>query len=311
MSQIFTEPDMTSDTPVLTLAVVELVGGKPLCTTLEEVSGLSGIKAVDVVVICKGALAGALVSDFPNVRFVEHGGDTIPLRRKRALLEARGSVVGVIEDTVVPSSNWVETALSVFSDQGQAAGAYWGPVTVSNDLSPRGRALAVMEYGRFAVTRPPESPAAAEVLPGCGFLVRRQLALDLMAGNELGIFEQQLAEALWKAECKIGFDPELSVTYHAEDTYGAKLSTRLNHGRLYAGTIARNATLAQRSVGAVRSLLVPAVLALRGLRMSRRFPPGRPGIGEAMWIVLMSLFWGAGELLGFVFGAGKTIGSWQ
>lgn len=312
MSPMITEPQDTSDAPLLTLAVVELVGGTSLPATLTQMGQMNGIEAVDFVVICKNGLpAGIDGADFPNVRFIEHGGTTIPLRRKRALLEARGSVVGVIEDTVAPSRGWIEAAVSAFSGQGQQICASWGPVDISKHLSSRARALAVVEYGRFAIDSAPEFPAASEVLPGCGFLVRRQVALDLTENHAQGIFEQQLAEALWQADCRIGFDPELSVTYHAEDEYGARLSTRLNHGRLYAGTIARDSTFARRAFGAMRSLLVPLVLAMRGLKMSRRFPPGRSRAGEVMWILLMSLFWGIGEFLGFVFGAGKTIGSWQ
>lgn len=312
MSQMITEPNVSSETPFLTLAVVELAGGKSLFATLAQMKQLNGIEAVDFVVICKSGLpAGIGGAEYPNIRFVEHGGATIPLRRRRALHEARGSVVGVLEDTVCPSKNWIKAAVSAFSVQGQEIGACWGPVHVSKNLSSKARALAVMEYGRFAVTGLPVVPRASEVLPGCGFLVRRQLAIELTETHAHGVFEQQLAEAFWQADYRIGFDPELSVTYHAEDEYGARLSTRLNHGRLYAGTIAQDSTFAQRVFGAMRSLLVPVVLAIRGLKMSQRFPPGRSRFGEVMWILLMSLFWGIGEFLGFVFGAGKTIGSWQ
>jgi len=109
----------------------------------------------------------------------------------------------------------------------------------------------------------------------------------------------------------INHQADLGSIYSVEDEYSAKLSTRMGHGRLYAGQIAQEQTVIQRTYGAMRSVLVPGLFIFRGVRDS--FSMNNDGLSfmKLFWLVMLSSAWGVGEIRGYLTGAGDSLGSWR
>ena len=304
-------PDTAPDRPVapqislaqislaqISLAVIGLVGGAATEKCRAALDGQAGLGRAGVITIPQ---TGAV-------------GDTIPARRLRALDQTDGALLALIEDTTRVDPGWLAAVLDGFRDPG--VGAVWGPVRIAPDLGARFRALGRMEYGRF-------DRSAAIGLPGNCMTFRRSALLAALppepdatpagppAATRAGITEHQVAARMQAQGWTILFAPEAGVRYAAADRYGARLSTRFGHGRLYAATSPARHSLAGRAMGAAKALLLPAVLTLRALRHARAAAPPRVLLAEAPWIAAMALAWSLGELTGHLCGIGHSDRSWR
>lgn len=286
-------PDAAPDRPVapqISLVVIGLAGG----AATEN---------------CRAALdrqalpAGAPVITIPQTGAV---GDTVPARRLRALHQTGAPLLALIEDTTRPDPGWLAAVLAGFTDS--RVGAVWGPVRIAPGLAARFRALGRMEYGRF-------DRSAALELPGNCLTFRRDALIAALPpepdATRAGITEHQVAARMQAQGWTILFLPDAGVSYAAGDPYGARLSTRFGHGRLYAATSPARHSPAGRAMGAAKALLVPAVLTLRAFRHAAAVAPPRLLLAEAPWIAAMALAWGLGELTGHLFGIGQSERSWR
>ena len=140
---------------------------------------------------------------------------------------------------------------------------------------------------------------------------RRQALKAAIAPAAQGIFEQAVAEQLVIDGGQINHQAEMSSVYSVEDEYSAKLSTRMSHGRLYAGEIAKSQGALRRFYSAMRSILVPGVLVVRGVRDSLSMNNDGLSFMKFFWLVILSSAWGVGEFRGYVSGAGDSLGSWR
>lgn len=231
-------------------------------------------------------------------------GRTVPLRRGRAITIAQTQLVALIEDTTLIGADWRDAVVAAFADP--TVGAVWGPVRIDPNLPARFRALGRLEYGRFDGRAP-----LPDTMPGNCFALRRDALVKADFAADGGIVEHMLAKALYASDLSIRCLEAALVTYAVADRYGAKLSTRFGHGRLYGGTRAGDLTFAGRLVQVLKSPLVPAVLTARAVSWAASTAPVRVWLAELPWIGLMALAWGAGELTGALFGVGQSEGSWR
>jgi hypothetical protein len=296
--------------PTLSLAIIELVGGVSLMRCIDDVREIARGRPIKVFVICRGQVSADLAAlSFPELTIIPFGGETVPKRRLTALQSSNAELVGLIEDTVQLSDDWVDGVITSFDDMN--TGAVWGPVIISTDLGPRCRALAILEYGRFSAVAGNAGEVASSYLPGCNLAFRREMALMAIDSMKEGVFEHRIVEKFRSGGSKVVFNLKTAVTYDACDEYGARLATRFNHGRLYAGTQARDLSIWGRAYRATRGVLAPVVLTVRGIRNARRSADGAFSLPQFIWIVLMSLAWGVGEIQGYILGCGQSIKSWR
>jgi hypothetical protein len=101
------------------------------------------------------------------------------------------------------------------------------------------------------------------------------------------------------------------VTYAACDQHNAALSTRLHHGRIYAGMRNRGQTQLSRLVHVAKAVLLPIVLTARTMvemtgsgRLMTRLP-------VLFWLALMQSAWALGEAIGALTGVGKSLSEWR
>lgn len=275
------------DTPPddLTVVVVSLVGGAALDQCLAALAP----QAPRIVVVGRCAPGGGDSASVPKLRMA-------------ALLAARTPYVAFIEDTAVPGPTWRQGLKAAFAN---GAVAVAGPITISPRLSARCRALGLSEYARFQPSETEPTPA----LPGLAFAVARDAVLPLLSDQTEGLIEGDLFRRLIEAGKTVRTSNAMEVCYAAEHKQGARLRTRFQHGRLFAGRRFPKALLGRRLGYAAGSLLLPVVMARRALR---DHPPALnvwPAV--VLWLCLLSTAWSAGEFVGYLTGSvGDAAESW-
>lgn len=282
------------------IALIELTGGQNLHAALAHLKRAE--TGMEILVLCRDA-----APDLPQtqgLRILEKTGKTIPERRLAAIRAAHTEWIVLLEDTTLPNANWFATMPNPLVDQ--KAGGFWGPVHLGPDLPARFKALGAMEYGRFF------NPAPAEdTMPGNCMILRRDETLATIDPTDTGIVEHVLVPYLSSRSRPVRFNPDLSCTYAQQDPYGARLSTRFSHGRLYAANRYDPKDRQAHFKSAVRAVLVPLVLSLRGMRHLVAQSRGIPSPFALLWIALMSVAWGAGEVTGHLAGEGQSKESWS
>ncbi len=290
--------------PNLTIAIIELAGGEALTTCISSVRAETESPATRISVMLRGASTPPGLSGDDRVTVFTNAGATIPARRLSAVEAADTDHIALLEDTTLPPSGWAGAIGAELSKPGIAACS--GPVALSPALSPRYKALGYLEYGRFGKSVHPES-----ALPGNCMAFDRNSLLAILDKTEEGLVEHEVSARLIRNGKTIGFMPEMVAMYAAPDEYGARLSTRFSHGRLYASAHYANSSVAARTVGALRGMLTPVVLMLRGATHMIRQSPARLWPAEGFWICLMSISAGLGEATGAILGKGNSAASWR
>lgn len=303
-----------ASTPTISLVVIELVGGAALARAIAAAATLANRHSVQLLVVCRGE-AQLIAENTPDdsVQVIPNGGDTVPQRRMTGLRRADTEIIALVEDSVVLCDAWIEGLLESFENNTSAS---WGPVVPSSKLISRYRALAVLEYGRYALGAKPQIRkqwllGEPLTLPGCNMAFRRDELLAVLDESQDCLFEHKVARQYQAENRKINYSPKMKVVYDVIDAYSAKMSTRLQHGRIYGGSEAKRSGSVKRILGAARAILVPIVLTARGIRYSLRLGPGYLSPTQVLWLFLMSAAWGLGEFQGFVFGAGESLKNWR
>jgi hypothetical protein len=279
--------------PGLTVIVVALLGGEATEACLASLAS----QADDILVVERdGSIrdgAGAVVGSSPT-------GD-VPGRRRAGVECARTPIVALLEDMVTVAPGWAQAVLAGFSDP--AVAGVGGPVSMSPSLPAPVRALVLTEYGRFQA--PKAQPAG---LPGCNFAFRRDALIAVMPDE--GLIDGEVFARLAANGHKLGWAPGMAVTYSAAFFEGAALSTRFNHGRLYASRLLADTAFPGRAVAAAKSLLLPAVLTARTLSEAQARDLRSPA--TLAHVALQHGAWAMGELAAALFGPpAGGVGAWH
>lgn len=301
--------------PDISIVVVSLVGG----TGLKRCLGSLPRNAGEIIVMADESKVSFydLQEKFTDFRFESRKGMSVPLARSMGVRLATGKIVALLEDTGTVSPSWLSALEQAFENA--SVFALGGPVVLSTSLGSRYKALGSGEYGRFhpdcieALSVQIEKPGtmfSVERIPGNNMAYRRDTLLPLLDDEREGLIENQISEQL-KTNGEILFvHREMIVTYEVEDVHGACLTTRFNHGRLFAGNRAADLTWKYRFIWALKSLLLPILLSVRGWKGMLKAVRAASWPTVAAWIVLMETAWAAGEACGYLKGKGKSLEAW-
>lgn len=299
------------------IVVVALVGGDALKACLASVASWQA----GCLVVLGENMEGVAIwgTRFPAVRFAEGTGLSVPMRRQKGVQAVPGQLVALLEDTSLPDAGWLDAVCAAFSDPEVAAVA--GPVRINPALGGRFRALACTEYGKFhpgsfsrlatgALRTAGMQPVSR--LPGNNLAYRREQLDAVLNTSEHGLVEGEVNAVLVQRGFTLLLQPRMAVLYAAADRHGARLATRLQHGRLYAGSRAAGLRYPRRLAWSVATLLVlPWILCARSLASMTRAvePAGWPA--TALWICAMEFAWSLGESVGYLAGAGRSMEEWR
>lgn len=302
-----------SDAYSLSVVVIPLVGGDALRSCLRAV--LPEVSDCAVLYPQRHGTAESWVREFPDVRFAEVPDLPIPALRMHAIKTAQSDIVALIEDTSQPAHGWCGAINEAFSDSG--TGAAGGPVSIARDLPARLQALGYSEYGRFGPrsTGEPDlnsaTPSPAQRIPGNNLAYRRASLLEASNDCADGLFEDDVVRRLHGFGLKTVMHPRMAVTYAAADHHGARLATRLQHGRLFAAERVRAQSPMVRLGWFLKSFLLPFVLTVRGMGAAIGAARARQLPMILIWLFAMETSWAVGEGIGYLAGRGHSLDSWR
>ncbi|NNM20034.1 MAG: hypothetical protein HKO55_02005 [Gammaproteobacteria bacterium] len=310
---------MTDPCQTISVVIVSLVGGDALGGLLGSLK-----PAADecLVLLDEGNNVSQLREQFPAVQFVSRQDLSVPMARKRGAHLASGDIVALLEDTSLPAPGWRDAVVAAFSRPGVVAAG--GPVLLAARLGARFLALGSAEYGRFhpdRISRLVDEPEGSETipegllpvtrLPGNNIAYRRAPLMEMLSQNESGLIEGEVNEALMARGFNLYIEPAMVVTYGMADEHGARLRTRFNHGRLFAGNRIAGQGAGARIGWFLKSLLLPFVLTTRGWSNMTASVAAAAWPKVMAWILLMETAWSVGEAVGYLRGPGRSLDAWH
>jgi hypothetical protein len=89
------------------------------------------------------------------------------------------------------------------------------------------------------------------------------------------------------------------------------LSTRLNHGRIYAAMQLQKQSPLKRAIHVAKATLLPIVLSVRTVLEMITSKAVIARLPVLFWLILMHCAWAMGEAIGAVAGLGKSLNEWR
>lgn len=291
--------------PTLTVVIPSVNGLHDLVPCLEAVERLRESVGLEVLVVNRlgPAVTTVVQRDFPLVRVIDVPlAMTIPEMRHRAFGAACADAVAVIEDHIIVPPDWGTKMLA-----GLAAGrdVVGGPI----DNAATGRLLDWSTFlCEYSACLPPLPTGPAEWLPGNNIVYRRQLLARFRDVTAEGRWENHLHDALRAGGITLWCDPTLIVGHKKHFGYVEYLSQRFLYSRSYAGARVAGAPTVRRAAYGLAAFALPPLLLLRTLRLitSKGVPMARV-FATLPFIATYVVSWGAGEVIGYWFGAGDSL----
>lgn len=262
---------------------------------------------VDLEVLVVDRLGEALRSrvreEFPWVRVLEVSpGTTIPEMRAVGFAAATAPAIGVIEDHVLVRPGWARSMLGALEDGAAVVG---GPIENAATRTLMDWASFLCEYSHCV---PPLPAGEVDWLPGNN-VVYAKAVLDAHA-DVIGEFkwENRLHDAIRAGGVPLVCRPDIIADHKKHFSFPEYMSQRYLYSRSYAGARIHGAPLSRRLAYAAGSLALPPVLFWRTISRIQSKGRHQAELRRSMpYIALFVLAWAAGELVGYVAGAGDSL----
>lgn len=289
----------------------------PLSVVVPSVNGWSDLEAclsalerervttsIEVLVVerCGPEVRSAMTNRFPWVRMlpVERTA-TIPEMRAMAFAAATAPTVAVIEDHVLVPPGWAGQMLSA-RETAQVVG---GGIRNAATDTVLDWAAFLCEYSHLL---PPLAAGPAEWVTGNNTAYDRAL-LDRHADIvRAGGWENHLHDAIRASGVPLVCRPEIVADHKKHYTFGEYFTQRYLYARSYAGARVARAPLLRRAAYGLAAFALPPLLLWRTVSrtLTKEVPRGL-ALRTVPYTALFVVAWGAGEVVGYWFGAGDSL----
>jgi hypothetical protein len=240
---------------------------------------------------------------FPWARLIEvERNATIPEMRAIGFAQASAPAVGVIEDHVLVREGWAKKMLDALAGGAVVVG---GPIENAATATLMDWASFLCEYSHCV---PPLPEGRVEWLPGNNVVYARRVLdqyPDVIAEHK---WENRLHDAIRDSGTPLICRPEVVADHKKHFTFGEYMSQRYLYSRSYAGARVRGAPLAKRLAYASGSLILPPLLFWRTVSRIRAKGRHSAELNRSLpYIALFVVAWAAGELVGYLAGAGDSL----
>lgn len=295
-------------TPELSVIVLTPDTYQTIRKTIRRLRAQNMKDRIEIVIVAPSAESLGLetsdVEEFCRVRIVEIGVMTSTAKARVAGIRGAGApVVAFVEDHSFPAHGWAEALIQAHRQPWAAV----GPVMANaNPDSLVSWANLIIEYGEWL---DPSPAGVRDHLPGHNGSYKRSILLEY--GPALEDLMEAESILQWDLRAKghqLYLDPAVK-TYH--QNFSAMFSwipLRFHGGRLFAASRAHRWSPWKRCVYAASAPLIPFVRLRRLVRELRRPGRKRDLLPRILPVLIAGLVLdGAGELVGYAFGAGSAI----
>ncbi len=286
--------------PELSVVVVILGGRSYLCRWLERFTRQPVHKDVEILVPCDDSVSDipALQRQYPAVRFLHAKGQhSYAHLRALGVKQSRGAIVAITEDHCTPDPNFCARILEAHRHSHAAVG---GAVEKAEPDTLLNWAIYLSDFSRYMN---PVPEGRSHYLTDCNVSYKRTALASI---DHLWASEFHETSVNWTLEARgesLWLSPSIMVWQQRSLSLSAAIPERYAFGRLFASTRVANTTTVKRTLYAVLSWILPALLVAR---VARNVIGKRRHIGAFLRalpaIVVMSAVWSWGEFIGYVTG---------
>lgn len=301
-----------SDDPLLSIVVTIVQGGDGLRSFLQATRAFIDPPRYELIVPYDESVAETadLATEFPEVSFVPLGRiNTIrPIRseagqhelydrrRARGLAEAKGDIIGILEDRGQPAPDWARAAVRL-----HAATNYdviGGAVDCKEPVSLLNWAFWVTDFGRYG--RPFETGVADWVTDVNVTYSRKALEATRHLWKDR-YHEPIVNWHLISLGMELLLSNELVVNYTRPKTrLCSLLPERFHWGRLFGEIRVRSMPQSKRLMFILASPIIPPMLWLRHGRMQARKGRGGRYLRALPYVMILTTTWTLGEVWGYI-----------
>ncbi len=280
-----------------------------IAATLERLRAQTVRDRIELVVVARSkdelAIPLAAVAGFFGSEIVEIGAfETIARANVAGVRRAHAPVVALAEDHCFPEPEWAAALLRAHEGPWAAV----GPVVANaNPASAVSWADYLIGYGPWA---DPTPSGEAELLPGHNSSYKREVLLAY--GDRLEAMlasESVLHMDLRSRGERLYLSADARAAHVNFSRMASWLAVQVHNGRVFGAARARDWSLARRLFYAAASPLIPIVRCWRGARAL--LLPGRPRHELPRVLPALALglaLDGVGQMLGYAFGPGRSLG---
>lgn len=245
----------------------------------------------------------AVEAEFPAVKIISvPPGTTIPELRATGIRAATGEAIGVIEDHVIVPAHWTEAMLDQIR---QGSDVVAGPVDNEATDTQVDWAAFLCEY---SAVLPPLNDGPSDWLPGNNTVYRREILERFDALLDDGKWENHLHDAIRAAGGTLTLRNDIVSGHKMHYSFGLYFSQRFLYSRSFAGMRVKGKPLHKRVLMGCAAFALPPIVYYRVVRnvtaKGRHVPELRRSLPM---LVPFSISWGAGEVAGYWFGAGRSL----
>ncbi|MEO5800818.1 MAG: glycosyl transferase [Gemmatimonadales bacterium] len=292
------------NTPDLTVVVPSVNQWSDVEGCLRALDAERGSVALEVLVVERigPEVRAAIASQFPWVIVLPVGPEqTIPQMRALAFDRASAPSVAVIEDHVLVPPGWAR-ALLLAREDAQVVG---GGVRNAATGTLLDWAAFLCEYSHLL---PPLMSGPSSWITGNNTVYDRALLVQYRETTHAGRWENYLHDRMRDDGIALISRPEIVVDHKKHYTFGEYFSQRYLYARSYAGARVADAGVARRLAYGLAAFALPPLLLWRTVSRTMRKEVDRSLVWKS--VPLTALFvcaWGAGEVMGYWFGAGDSL----
>jgi hypothetical protein len=294
--------------PQLSVLVPSVNGLGDLLGCLDALMQQQAVQLEVVVIDRLGEdVRNAVRSQFPEVVVIPTAAETtIPEMRAIGFDRARGAAIAVIEDHVIVPPTWGRRLLDALTDRDSVVG---GSIENAATGTVLDWAAFLCEY---SACLPPLPAGEATWLPGNNVIYPRHLVDAYRSVIGEGKWENRLHDAMRADGIKLLCRPDIVVGHKKHYTFGEYLSQRYLYARSYAGARVKGAPAARRLAFGAAAFVLPPLLFYRTVRqiVSKRRHRSQL-IASLPLLAIFVTSWGAGEVIGYWFGAGNALSKVQ
>lgn len=247
--------------------------------------------------------AATVRSEFPQVKLLSAPeGTTIPELRAIGIRAASGEVVGVLEDHVIVPPHWTR---SMIGEIEAGSDVVAGPVDNMATETLIDWAAFLCEY---SAVLPPLNDGPSDWLPGNNTTYRRAVLekYDALLGD--GRWENHLHDRIKAEGGALTLRNDIISGHKMHYTFWLYFSQRFLYSRSFAGMRVKDESLPKRLMMGLMAFALPPLVFYRVVRNVTAKGRHVGELKRSLPLLLpFSLSWGAGEVVGYWFGAGRSL----
>ncbi len=251
-----------------------------------------------------GAEFVAKVKDrFPQATIISVAADaTIPQMRKMGMRASQAPAIGVIEDHVIVPPDWTEKMLAELANGSDVVA---GPLVNHATETLVDWAAFLCEYSAIL---PPLNDGPSDWLPGNNTVYKAESFAPYDHMLDAGKWENYFHDQMKADGCVLTMRNDIVSGHKMHYTFGLYFAQRYLYSRSFAGARVRGEPLPKRLMMGAMAFALPPVVYYRVVKNVLDKGKHKPELMRSLpMLVPFALSWGAGEVAGYWFGAGRSL----